>query len=303
VKAVQSLQVQTLAASHFEIIVVDNGSSDDTADQVGYLKKGVANLRYVFEERPGLSIARNTGVAKAIGQIVAFLDDDAVATPYWLKTLLLAYEENPTAWVVGGRINLEWEASPPDWIHPDLYGFLGLLDLGENTRPVVTKERLGGGNISIRRQILDDLGGFSLVLGRNPHSLLSGEEVELMDRVRRKGGVCLYSPGALVYHYVTRQRMQKSFFINRSYWQGYTEAVQAALENRKGGAVFSVVRQSLLVLARGGAAAVLYPFSSEAEQLRRRCMVESRRGALRHARDHAARRCECWNLDERPVQY
>ena len=300
--AVESLTRQAFATSRYEVIVVDSASRELAAPALEKSSLEGINLVCLREEEPGLSRARNAGIQAARGELVAFMDDDAEADRGWLEELWRACQENPGAWAVGGKVLPAWDSPRPAWLSDALSAFLSLLDLSTVGRCLSWPEMLVGTNIAFRRQLFDRVGQFSPALGRTRTVLRSGDETELQNRMYHLGLSIYYQPTAVVTHHIPADRLEKGFFYRRAYWQGYTESVQAALENRKGGAL-SVVRQALLLLARGGAAALLYPFTSEAERLRRRCMVESRRGALQHARDHAARRCDCWNLDERPVQY
>ena len=127
-QVLRSLAAQRTEAP-FEIIVVDNGSTDGTR-QVAAAFPGV---RYVRETRPGSSAARNAGIAASRGEVIAFLDDDVVAEPDWLEALRCAYAALPDAWCIGGRVILRLPDSRPRWLDPPsalLAAYLSEQDLG-----------------------------------------------------------------------------------------------------------------------------------------------------------------------------
>lgn len=222
----QSLVQQTLSPDKYEVIVVDNAPLEDrhqVADIVVSLQ-GRASVRYVAEPEPGLSFARNRGAKESRGRIVAFVDDDATAEPTWLEQLLKVYREHPDAAIVGGRVVLELEEEAPAWLTPQLRRYLSELDQGEGVKIVQPPLELVGCNFSVRRDVLDALGGFSTQLGRIGSALLSGEETELVERVQQSGGTCYYAGEAVVRHIVPRARLRESFFRRRAYWQGVSRA-------------------------------------------------------------------------------
>src|SRR5262245_46647760 len=106
--AVRSLLAQDLPSGTFEFIVVDNASSDDTKEYVESLLEANPALRYFYERKEGLSAARNAAWKVARASIVAFMDDDAIAAPDWLKSTLAAFERFPSAGCIGGRVKLFW---------------------------------------------------------------------------------------------------------------------------------------------------------------------------------------------------
>src|SRR5262249_29253186 len=104
-QCLQAIEAQTLQPHHYEVIVVDNGSSDDTGSVVAPFCRRRTNFRYVAEERVGLSVARNTGVRSGHGDIVAFTDDDAAPEPSWLEQILRRFQElSDDAGVIGGDV-------------------------------------------------------------------------------------------------------------------------------------------------------------------------------------------------------
>ncbi len=207
-------------ATEYEILVVDNNSTDDTPQVIQEYRHILApRLRSVFEPQQGLSHARNRALQEAKGQIVSFLDDDVIVDPDWLSTVAAAFKEH-SATVVGGRSYLIFRAERPAWL-PEHYEFyLSRLDYGDQVI-VGTDHDLYGLNFSVRKDVAVQVGGFNLSLGRcGPVSLHSGEESELLRKVRARGGVVVYEPRAIVGHIVLRERLTKKWFLRRAFAAG-----------------------------------------------------------------------------------
>ncbi len=236
--AIDSLLQQDFA--DYEVIVVDNASSDRTRNIVDQRLEN-SRLNYVYEPVLGLSVARNTGAATASAAILAYLDDDAVASPRWLKTIYEAYQNNEKLAIAGGKVTLLWPdgITSPSWLSPDLAGNLGAYDLGETLieiqNPGLTPRGL---NYSIRRTFLDKIGGFDVNLGRVGKNLLSNEELHMTELALQDGWQVAYLPDALVAHNVAPERINKRWFLNRGWWQGISECYREQLVGRAGTAQF-----------------------------------------------------------------
>ena len=220
----RSVLRQTVPRAQYEVLVVDNGSSDDTAAVCA--AQAAAGVRYIAEPVVGLSRARNTGWREANGAVVGYLDDDGQATEGWLAGAVAAFRDvQPTPAWAGGPIELDWHAPPPAWLDVPLQECLGALDLGDQPRWLVSHERLGGGNSFFSRALLAEMGGFDERLGRVNSLLLSGEETQLQRRIEARGGRLYYHPDIRMRHDVPVERVQPAFFYRRYYWGGVTDAV------------------------------------------------------------------------------
>jgi glycosyltransferase involved in cell wall biosynthesis len=232
--AIDSLLAQDFPA--FEVIVIDNASTDQTAAIV-QARLSDARLKYVYEPIPGLSVARNTGARVAQSDLLAYLDDDAIATPHWLSVIHAAYQVNPKLAIAGGKVTLLWlhgMTSPP-WLSEGLAGNLGAYDLGDAVvyvdRPQMTPRGL---NYSIRTTFLDQVGGFDPNLGRVGKNLLSNEELHMTDLALQTGWQVAYLPTALVAHTVAPERVCRSWFLNRGWWQGISECYREQIAGEAG---------------------------------------------------------------------
>src|SRR4051794_32553856 len=115
----------------FELIVVDNNSTDGTRDIIQRIAAGDPRVRYVFEAPQGLSHARNAGIREARAPFIAFTDDDVRAEPDWIAALLRAFRESPEVDFVGGRVLPIWPSPPPAWLTCDHWAPLALVDHGD----------------------------------------------------------------------------------------------------------------------------------------------------------------------------
>ncbi|MEG3437053.1 glycosyltransferase family A protein [Pannus brasiliensis CCIBt3594] len=232
--AIDSLLAQDCA--DFQIVVVDNASTDNTRSVVE-ARLGDSRLQYVYEPVLGLSTARNRGARETTAPFLAYLDDDAVASPGWLQILVNAYESNDKLAIAGGRVTLIWPPGQPrpDWLSDSLADGLGAFDLGDEV-VYITNANLTprGVNYSIRREFLEQVGGFDPNLGRIGKRLLSNEELYMTELALDRGWQVAYFPDALVEHNVAPERTHPRWFIERSWWQGVSEHYREEVAGRTG---------------------------------------------------------------------
>jgi hypothetical protein len=218
--AIASLRAQDIP---IEIIIIDNSPDQARAHATAQTYGGIPNLRYIPEPAPGLSRARNTGIALAGTDIVAFIDDDAVAAPAWARGLLAAF--GPGIGAVGGPVRPIWGAPRPAWLGDDLLNFLSLIDWGPAPHEVVAGRGLIGCNLALDKQLVVELGGFPEHLGRSGSeaSLLSNDEAGLLARISAAGRGIFYTPDAAVAHLVEPGRLTQEWFLKRAAWQAVSD--------------------------------------------------------------------------------
>ncbi|MCU0538043.1 MAG: glycosyltransferase family 2 protein [Hydrococcus sp. Prado102] len=232
--AIDSLLAQEY--DDFEVLVVDNGSTDSTKSVVESRLHN-PQLKYVYEPVLGLSVARNTGAKETTSPILAYLDDDAEASPQWLRVLIEAYNNNEKLAIAGGKVTLIWPdgITPPSWISSDMAAGLGAYDLGESVvyidNPNLTPRGL---NYSMRRTFLEQIGGFDANLGRVGKKLLSNEELYMTELALKNGWQVAYLPDALAAHNVAPERVKPDWFLRRSWWQGISECYREEVAGRTG---------------------------------------------------------------------
>ena len=219
-EAIGSLRAQTLPP-HEVVLVIDH--APHLLEEVRGLwpdLKIVAN-----REQQGLSGARNTGVAEASGEIVAFLDDDAIAAPDWLEHLAGAYAD-PRVLGAGGTVRPRWVEGKPPWFPAEFDWVVGCTHSGmpSELEPV---RNLVGANMSFRRAQLLDVGGFSHDLGRVGSLPVGCEETDLSIRVHQRWpeAEILYDPAARVEHVVPAARGTVRYFVDRCRAEGRSKAV------------------------------------------------------------------------------
>jgi glycosyltransferase involved in cell wall biosynthesis len=246
-QAIQSVAQQTLAHDDYEIIVVDNASTDETKDVVTRLMSEVSNLRYVQESNPGLSRARNRGLKEACAPIVAFLDDDASANNEWLAVILEAFSTEPCPACVGGPVEPCWEIPKPNWFPESLVG-CHYLSFGHEPRWCrFPSEHPIGCNMAFLKNRVDKLGGFNVLLNKY------NDETELMQRIAEAGGGIFYHPRASVRHLVAKERLTLGWQMRRYYEEGMSRALAATCQNgsARNGRISELGKNLALTALRG----------------------------------------------------
>lgn len=222
--AVTSAMQQSLPVLEV-IIVVDH--NDALYDRV---RRSMPAVRVLASTGPsGLSGARNTGIAAARGDIVAFLDDDAVADAHWAAQLLDCYQESHVIGV-GGAVTPAWRVPRPVWLPDEFLWVVGCSYQGQPASRAPIRNAIGA-SMSFRRAVLERSGGFDPSVGRHGANAAGCEETELSIRVRRQspGGTIMLEPLAKVRHTVTAERVSRGYFRNRCRAEGRSKAVVAAL--------------------------------------------------------------------------
>lgn len=204
----ETISKQELRFETFEVLVIDNSSTDRTRMVVSKATHQLPNLRYAFESKQGLSHARNRGWMEAKGRYVGFVDDDCQVPPQWLRIATGLIERySPT--VFGGPYKATFSSPKPGWFR-DIYGE---STLGTEPRWLEDGEYLSGGNFFMRRSVFQEIGGFDPKLGVSGETPGFGEETDLLRRIRMKlpeAGI-YYEPELYVFHSVGAKKMQLSW--------------------------------------------------------------------------------------------
>jgi glucosyl-dolichyl phosphate glucuronosyltransferase len=217
-QALDSLCNQTLPADQFEIIVVDNRSTDNTRQVVEGFCVRLPGLSYHYEERLGSASARNRAWREAKGVYIGFIDDDGKAPPDWLSVAAgVVCQQGPD--LFGGPIYPIYDAPKPGW-YKDEYGTFTVL--GESRYLTSADEYLSGSNLFARRSLLDEVGGFEPAFGMKGRSIGYGEETVLIRRVRQRFPLSkLYYAADLVnYHLVRQEKMSFGWQLRHRFAQG-----------------------------------------------------------------------------------
>ncbi|HEY1708521.1 MAG TPA: glycosyltransferase family 2 protein [Rhizomicrobium sp.] len=214
----------------WELLVIDNSPDRETAEKFGDAYTSDSRIRYIYEERPGLSNARNVALRLARGSIISFLDDDAIASPHWVEKTWEAFEQlGEKIAVVGGKIEPIWGVQKPDWLPESQLGYVTVVDWGGALRVAGENEWVAGANISFRCEPLRRVGGFETSLGRIGAgiSLLSNEDIAVTNKLKDAGYLIGYAPDASVRHLVPESRLSREFFRRRAVWQAVSDMIGA----------------------------------------------------------------------------
>ena len=213
--AVRSILAQRHANTpQFELIIVDNNSTDGTREVIERFAAVDARVRYVFEPQQGSSCGRNAGIRAARASLIAFTDDDVRAQPDWLAAIMRAFDEHPDTDVVGGRVLPIWPVTPPGWLTRDHWMPLALVDYGDTPLGVSANHPicLVTANCSFRRRIFDLVGVFAPEFGLSKDGILgSVEDQELQLRVMRAGRRVFYDPRIVVHAAIQPDRLQRTY--------------------------------------------------------------------------------------------
>lgn len=216
-ESIESLLAQDFRVSSFQIIIVDNNSSDGTRDYaVALAEQG--RVDYVFEQSQGLARARNSALQVARGRYIAYFDDDAKAPANWLSVAQSIVETEAAPGIFGGPYYPFYQEAKPRWFK-DRYGS---RSFGESPRYLEEGEYLSGSNIFIERRLLNELGAFATDLGMRGSELGYAEESELQHRYRQEKdpGRIFYHPELFVYHLVAKQKTTLSWTFRSMYSRG-----------------------------------------------------------------------------------
>ncbi|MDO8475199.1 MAG: glycosyltransferase family 2 protein [Candidatus Rokubacteria bacterium] len=212
----------------WELVVVDNNSSDDTRAVVSAAGAGFpVPMRYIFESRQGVSHARNTGIDNAKGGIIAITDDDCRPEPAWLQNVVDCMQRWD-ADILGGRILPEWSSPPPPWLATDRHLWTTLAMLDDS---VVRRVELGPwqrehgfrvwtANMAIRRSVCEMGRCFDPAIGPRGKKKYSHEDILFVRKMVEAGKIVVYDPTPTVHHWVGPERMRKGFFRRHSFYYG-----------------------------------------------------------------------------------
>ena len=242
--AMRSVLAQESTTPAFELIVLDNKSTDGTRAIVERFLRSDERVTYAFESQQGLSFARNAAVLHARAPLLAFTDDDVRVEPDWVAAVLRAFREHPDADMVGGRVLPLWPAPPPAWLTTEHWAPLALVDHGE--APIaITPARpicLVGANLALRREAFDMVGGFAAALQRVKDGIGSLEDHDFLLRLLRTGRTGLYDPRIVVHAEIQPNRLQRSYHRRWHTGHGHFHALLRSehMERSNTGTLFGV---------------------------------------------------------------
>lgn len=218
----ESLCQQTASTQDYEILVVDNASTDHTRAVVKHYQTQFPEhqIRYIYEPRPGVSVARNRGWLEARSVYIGYVDDDCKLPENWVGTALSIIKMySPDAF--GGPYFAFYTAEKPRW-YKDSYRSKG--QHVEEFRPLDKEEILYGPNMVFRVQLLQEVGGFSPDYGPKGSDFFYGEEADLLSRIRQRkpAAAIFFAPQLVVYHLVRPEKMRLPHLLWHQFLLGRT---------------------------------------------------------------------------------
>ncbi len=235
-EALESLSKQTLSPNLFEIIIVNNNSTDETE---AICKSFIVNhqdldIKYVIETNQGLSFARNRGIAESKNGVITYIDDDAYAKSDFLELIYNYFSEYPDTAGLGGKVTPRYEIEEPKWMNKYLYGFVTKVDLGNKKRFFKKNEYPAGCNMTYRKDLLKQVGGFNNKLKwRADDKYINFKIREISDNI-------IYLPMLEVEHTIDAARTSDENFKKLSLKFGSEESIRVRDEG-----VFSFLKKLL----------------------------------------------------------
>ena len=217
----ESIAANDLSKSKYEILLVDNNCTDNTravCEAFAEAHKDV-NFRYVVEEEQGLSAARNKGIREAKGDVLVYIDDDALIDTWYLRTIYEYMTTHAEISAVGGPIIPLYETEEPQWMTRYTKELLcGYLYFGDKERTFPGDRYPGGGNAAYRADVFEKTGLFNTDLGRKGDSLMGAEEKDIFDKMCSYGMRFMYLPEMILHHIIPQKKLERDYF-DRLTWQ------------------------------------------------------------------------------------
>ena len=230
----------------WKIVLVDNGSSDDTRKTVSDYA-GRLPLKYVFEPKPGQAAGLNRGLESAEGDLVVKSDDDAFPRSDWLRCFRNAADENPEYDVFGGAILPEWEEEPDRVLHEHLpRAVLYALTDPEMAEGSCPANLIFGPNMAIRKRVFDEGYRFDESVGPSGRAYPMGNETDLLMRLARNGVRSWFVPGAKVHHFIRKEQLELGWIFRRAINFGRGQCLKVVKAGNSACPVFLGVPRYLL---------------------------------------------------------
>lgn len=218
-KCLESLADQTAGSEFFEVLIVDNNSNDETKKIADDFCKKHNNFRYIFEEKQGLSHARNRAIDEAKGTYLAYIDDDAIADKEWIEKIESVIQNNKDIVAFGGPIYPWYNKEKPKWFKDEFvtYSYWEQhFQLTEKNCPF----GLSGSNMIFKKEILNKYNGFSAEYGMTGDKIAFGEESLLFNKMLKNSENIQYFPDIKVLHLVSEKNYSLKDAFKRSIQNG-----------------------------------------------------------------------------------
>lgn len=227
----ESIVCQKFSERSFEIIFVNNNSTDQTENICQKFIKDFPGytIRYFTEINQGLSFARNRGIKEAQGEYVTFADDDAILAPDFLEKSCAYLDKYPELSEIGGPIFLRYMGGIPAWENPYINSLFGYFYPSSSPYEMRKKNKKypRGSNMTFRSDVFSVSGNFNTALGRVKRMLMGGEEKDIAFRILDAGKKIAYFPEIIVYHLVPENRTTRKFICEQAFGIGQSEQIRS----------------------------------------------------------------------------
>ncbi len=251
-----SILAQTMDRTKFEVILVNNNSTDRTEELcMNFIKEHPeVQCSYYVETNQGLSYGRNRGIVESRGEYITFADDDALLTPEYAERATAYLDQRPEVAEVGGPILLQYMGRVPAWENPYMNSLLGYFQPSLKRYRMAKKNRRypRGSNMTFRRSIFDKCGMFDVGLGRVGRILVGGEEKDIAFRIFDADEAIDYDPSIVVYHLVPEERTTTEFIKRQGIGTGQSERYRSKLPGN------SYAKRVIVEAAKWGATFILW---------------------------------------------
>ena len=225
----ESIAKNDYPTTDYEIVLVDNNCTDNTRGV--YEQFATANpmvtLRYVVEPEQGLSAARNRGIKEAKGDIIIYVDDDALVDTDYIRQYAEHFATYPETMAAGGPIEPLYETKEPSWMSPYTKALLtAWMNYGNQVREYPNGRYPGGGNAAYRKEVFERVGLFNTELGRKGNLLLASEEKDIFDKMKALGMKVLYLPTPVLHHCIPQTKLEEDYFNRLTLQIGRSERMR-----------------------------------------------------------------------------
>lgn len=232
-KCLEHLKNQTADPKSYEIVIVNNNSSDstDAICKEFCAKNPALQITYIIETTPGLSAARNCGIQNSKGELLCFIDDDGFAFPDYVDNLIRIHATHPEILAFGGRIYPEFEKEKPIWLTRWLMPLLSVLDKGDEITFFKGNSYPIGANMGFTKSIISQIGDFNSELGRKGDLLLGGEEKDFFYRIKNEHIQIYYLPHLKITHIIPASRLHIDYIKRLGIGIGLSEQKRTKSEH------------------------------------------------------------------------
>ncbi len=211
----ESIAANDLPKADYEILLVDNNCTDNTRGVCEAFQKAHPDVQFRYAQEPeqGLSAARNRGIREAKGEIIVYIDDDALVDSHYLRDYADWFAAHPETMACGGPIEPLYETQEPEWMTPYTKALLtAWMNYGDKVREYPRGRFPGGGNAAYRKCVFDKVGLFNTELGRKGNSLTASEEKDIFDKMHALGMQILYLPTPVLHHIIPQAKLESDYF-------------------------------------------------------------------------------------------